>query len=165
MKLAWSRTGGTLSQDSWATPLLRAQPVCTGRGALTCDLCLRGEMLGLLRPGGGMDGHAPVTPRADVVVFGRHLDDVLLASIGIRDGVRCPVRQLDLRAAAGRGGRSEEPPAPGGVKQSARLARPEDDNDTFAALWESLRGFGQTHEPGTGMQGENAPAAAKPKVC
>ena len=69
------------------SPLLRAQPVCTGRGALTCDLGLRGEMLGLLCPGGGMDGHAPVTPRADVVVFGRHLDDVLLASIGIRDGV------------------------------------------------------------------------------
>lgn len=44
-------------------------------------------MLGLLSPGGGMDGHAPVTPSADVIVLGRHLDDVLLASIGIRDGV------------------------------------------------------------------------------
>lgn len=54
---------------------------------LTCDLDLRGEVLGLLCPGGGMHSHTPVAPRADVIVFGGHLDDVLLASIGIRDGV------------------------------------------------------------------------------
>lgn len=89
--------------------------------ALTCDLGLRGEMLGLLCPGGGMNSHTPVTPRADVVVFGCHLDDVLLASVSIRDGVRCPIRQLDLRAAAGRGGQSEG--SPGGVRQFSSAKR------------------------------------------
>lgn len=128
-------------------------------GALTCDLGLRGEMLGLLCPGGGMNSHAPVTPRADVIVFGCHLDDVLLASVGVRDGVRCPIRQLNLRAAVGRGGWSEEPP--GGVRQSVYLARLEDDNKTFAALLETLGHCGQRHEPRTGMEGEgDAPAAA-----
>lgn len=82
--------GGLHGQDPWDF---------VPYGGLTCDLGLRGEVLGLLRPGGGMDGHAPVAPRADVVVFGSHLDDVLLACVGIRDGVRRPVRQLDLRAA------------------------------------------------------------------
>jgi len=100
-----------------------------------------------------MDSHAPVAPRADVVVFGRHLDDVLLTSIGIRDGVRCPVRQLDLRTGVERGGQSEQPTAPGGVRKSVCLAWLEDNNETFAALREVLRGFGQRHEPGTGTQG------------
>lgn len=79
-----------------------------------------------------MNSHTPVTPRADVAVFGCHLDDVFLASVSVRDGVRCPIRQLNLRAAMERGGWSEK--SPGGVGQSVYLARQKDDNDFCSSL-------------------------------
>lgn len=102
MTLAWSWIGEDLIQNFCLPHCHRHRLFVLGGGGLTCDLGFSGEMLGFLCPGCGMDGHAPVTPCANVVVFGCHLDDVLLASIGICDGVRCPIRQLDLRAVAGR---------------------------------------------------------------
>lgn len=89
-KLARARQGGSSAMTPGLPPARSTACFVLG-GALTCDLGLSGEMLGLLCPGGGMDSHAPVTPRADVVVFGGHLDDVLLAGVGVRDGVRCPI--------------------------------------------------------------------------
>lgn len=62
-----------------------------GVGRLTGGLGFSGEMPWLLCPGCGMGSHAPVTPRPNLVVLSGHLNDVLLPSIGIRDGVRCAV--------------------------------------------------------------------------
>lgn len=62
-----------------------------GEGVLTRGLGLSGEVSWLLSPGCGMSGHAPVTPCPNLIVLGRHLDDVLLPSIGICDGVRCAI--------------------------------------------------------------------------
>lgn len=75
----------------------RTQEPGQGAGRLTGGLGFRGEMAWFLRPGCGVGSHAPVTPRPNLVVLGCHLDDVLLPSIGIRDGVCCAIRQLHLQ--------------------------------------------------------------------
>lgn len=75
-----------------------------GGGGLTRGLGLSGEVSWFLSPGRGMGSHAPVTPRPDLIVLGRHLDDILLPSIGICDGVRCTIGQLHLQPDHGGGG-------------------------------------------------------------
>lgn len=72
-------------------------------GGLTGGLGLGGEVSWLLSPGCGVGGHTPVTPRPNLIVLGGHLDDVLLSSVGIRDGVRCAIRQLHLQPNRGVG--------------------------------------------------------------
>lgn len=67
-------------------------------GRLTGGLGFSGEMPRFLSPGCGVSSHTPVTPCPNLIVLGGHLDDVLLSSIGIRDGVGCAIRELHLRA-------------------------------------------------------------------
>lgn len=77
----------------------------TGGGdGLTWSLGLGGEVSWLLSPGGGVGRHAPVTPCPNIIVLGRHLDDVLLARVGVCDGVRGAVGQLHLQPDHGGGG-------------------------------------------------------------
>lgn len=90
-------TGGWVSEQFrirlplWMQPSVSAVSPPLLDLLLTCYLGFRGEVLGLLSPRRGMHGHAPVAPCADVVVFGCHLDDVLLARVGIGDDVGRPV--------------------------------------------------------------------------
>lgn len=68
-----------------------AQRTGQGAGRLTRGLGFSGEMSWLLCPGCGVSSHTPVTPRPNLVVLSCHLDDVLLPSIGVCDGVRCAI--------------------------------------------------------------------------
>ena len=57
-----------------------------------------GDLFVLVHPRRGMHRHTPVAPRADLCVLGRHLDDVFLPHVRVRDGVGGAVRQLYLTA-------------------------------------------------------------------
>lgn len=67
-----------------------------GAGRGLGGLGFSGEMPGFLSPGCGVSSHTPVTPCPNLIVLGGHLDDVLLSSIGIRDGVGCAIRELHM---------------------------------------------------------------------
>lgn len=98
----------TAREGVWQRLCSQEEPegiISTGRGGagrvtgrLTGGLGFSGEMPRFLGPGCGVSSHAPVTPRPNLIVLGCHLDDVLLPSVGICDGVRCAVRELHLQA-------------------------------------------------------------------
>lgn len=69
-----------------------------GTSRLTRGLGFGSEMPWFLRPGCSVSSHAPVAPRPNLIVLGSHLDDVLLPSVGICDGVCCAIRELHLQA-------------------------------------------------------------------
>lgn len=71
-----------------------------GRRTANDDLGLGGgrDGLGLVHPGRGVHGHAPVAPGADLHVLGCQLNDVLLPGERVRDGVSGSLRQLHLES-------------------------------------------------------------------